>query len=114
MHNLNLDFIKANVSDDPEFIQELLEVFLSSLDTDVPALEDAIHAGEHEAIRKAAHKVKSGFRSLGMQDMTDYLQNLEDMGKQGADLTTIQKKFNGFMDDLPAVRMEINDYIEAL
>lgn len=112
MSNLNLEFIKTNVSDDPDFIKELLEVFLNSLDTDVPALEVAIEKGEHDGIRKAAHKVKSGFRSLGMEEMTTYLQELEDMGKQEKPLEEIELKYKGFLDGLPEVKSEVRGFID--
>lgn len=110
MSHLDLTYIKENVSDDPEFIRELLNVFLASLEIDIPALQRSIDNEDYEYIRRNAHKIKSGFRSLGMKDMTDYLQSLEDMGKREEDMGTIKARFAGFIQGLPAIKSEIINY----
>ncbi len=110
MAHLNLTYIKENVSDDPEFIGQVLDVFLLGLEQDVPVLEQAVNSVDHDAIRKASHKVKSGFRSLGMTRMTAFLQGLEDMGKDEKPSSEIREKFEAFLSLLPEVKSEIADY----
>lgn len=113
MNHLDLTYILENVTSDKAFIAQLLNVFLNSLDQDIPPLEAAIIAGDHDQIRKCAHKVKSGFRSLGMTAMTQYLQELENMGSEGDDLKKIRGKFDGFTLQLPEVKAEIKSYQSA-
>jgi HPt (histidine-containing phosphotransfer) domain-containing protein len=110
MLHLDLTYIKENVSDDPAFIRELLDVFLTSLEIDIPALEESIEKADYEYIRRNAHKIKSGFRSLGMKDMTDYLQSLEDMGKHKEEMSGIREQFAGFISALPEIKKEIINY----
>ena len=43
---LNLTFIKENVSDEPEFITELLEVFKLDVFTDFQALQKSIQKSD--------------------------------------------------------------------
>ena len=110
MKHLTLSYIKENVTDDESFIGQLLDVFLQGLENDLPQLEKAIELGDHTSIQHSAHKVKSGFRSLGMQDMTSFLQALEDQGKEGAPLADIIDRMEEFNLLLPEVGQEIEDY----
>ena len=110
MKHLDLSYILSNVSDDKEFVGQLLNVFISSLDQDIPDLEQAIASEDHEHIRRAAHKVKSGFRSLGMTSMTQYLQELEDMGRTNTAIPEIKEKLAGFLAMLPEVKSEVSAY----
>lgn len=113
MPHLDLIYLVDNVTSDQDFINTLLGVFLSSLEGDVGDLEKAINEGDHGRIRRAAHKVKSSFRSLGMHLMTERLQALENMGRDEKDLHTIKQAFEDFLADLPEVKTEVNDYINS-
>jgi HPt (histidine-containing phosphotransfer) domain-containing protein len=110
MPHLNLAFIKENVSDEPEFITMLLGVFKSNLSPDLDALRTSVATSNHDQIKKDAHKVKSSFRSLGMTEMTQTLQKLEDMGREKEDIDKIRQVFDSFEQLIPEVLKEIEDY----
>ncbi len=107
MAHLNLDYLRENVSDDDEFIHQLLQVFLDSTADDLVALEDAIKSADHEQVKRAAHKVKSSFRSLGMLRITELLQRLEDMARNNHDIEEIVSVHNSFLIAYPSVREEV-------
>lgn len=111
MQHLNLSFIIENVPDEPEFIVMLLGVFKSNVDADLEALRASIEQENHVKIKKDAHKVKSSFRSLGIADMAQMLQSIEDMGKNEEDISEIRVKFNRLEQLLPEVMMEVDAYI---
>jgi HPt (histidine-containing phosphotransfer) domain-containing protein len=113
MPHLNLSFIIENVSDEPEFIVMLLGVFKSNLDPDLDALRASLAASNHDQIKKDAHKIKSSFRSLGMNEMTQTLQNIEDMGKNEKDIELIRQHFAAFEQLIPAVLNVVDDYIST-
>lgn len=113
MQHLDLSYIKENVSDDPSFIVQILDVFLMSLETDIPPLKTAIDNADYNAIRSSAHKVKSGFRSLGMQRMTAFLQGLEDKGKDQSPMDQIRSSFEAFLQMIPEVKSEVEAYRSA-
>lgn len=112
MKHLDLSYLVDNVTDDKDFIKEVLGVFLSSLTPDIQALEDAIYQKNHLQIKRSAHKVKSSFRSLGMIVMTKRLQEIEDMGHNNYDVRIIQPLFASFKKDLPDVKKEVQDFID--
>ncbi|MDB0002349.1 Hpt domain-containing protein [Salibacteraceae bacterium] len=111
MAHLNLSFIIENVSDENAFIVMLFGVFKSNLGPDVDALRKSITLIDHEQIKKDAHKVKSSFRSLGMDEMTHTLQEIEDMGKDKKDIHLIEEKFQNFESKVPQVTQEVDQYI---
>lgn len=113
MKHLDLSYLVDNVTDDQDFIKEVLGVFLSSLTPDIQSLEDAIYQKNHLQIKRCAHKVKSSFRSLGMIMMTNRLQEIEDMGHNNYDIRIIQPLFASFKKDIPEVKEEVQNFIDA-
>ena len=110
MSHLDLTFLHQNVTDDPAFILQILEVFVSGLDEDLPALRNAIASSDHAEIRAKTHKVKSGFRSLGMTSITQQLQEIENMAKDQAPISEIRTSFEAFDLVLPEALKEIEEY----
>lgn len=111
MKHLDLTYLLENVTDDIDFIKHLLSVFLNSLEGDIEALDSAIYQRDHGRIKRAAHKIKSSFRSLGMDLMTKRLQEIEDMGHNNFDIRVIDVRYSDFKKDLPEVIEEVNEYI---
>lgn len=112
MAHLDLTYITENVTSDKDFIAKVLKVFCESLESDIPPLRAAVEQGDFDAVKRNSHKVKSGFRSLGMVEITGFLQELEDMGRDHQSLDLIEAKFNGFLALLPEVQLEIRQYLK--
>lgn len=113
MPHLDLSYLVENVTSDRAFINQLLEVFLGSLEGDIGELENAIEQNDHGRICRSAHKVKSSFRSLGMHAMTERLQEIENMGKDQNPLPDIRQNFDAFLGILPEVKSEVESYINS-
>lgn len=110
---LNLEFIKENVSDDPEFITELLSIFLTDFFEDVERLSEAIGKGEFSQIQAQAHKAKSSARSLGVHVCAQRLQRLEDLGKTQGEIDEIRQYQKEIETMLPELKREIEGYISS-
>ena len=110
--HLDLSYIKENVTDDEEFISTLLQVFLHSLDPDRRDLNEGIDSGDHESIKRAAHKLKSSFRSLGMRQPWTLLQEIEDIGHHRGSLDEIVRKKIELDYVIPKVVKEVNKYLK--
>lgn len=109
--HLDLSYIKENVTDDEEFINTLLQVFLDSLDSDRQDLNNGVNSGDHESIKRAAHKLKSSFRSLGMRQPWTLLQEIEDLGHQRGNLDDVVRKKIELDYVIPKVILEVNQYL---
>lgn len=110
---LNLTLIKENVSDEPEFITELLEVFKLDVFTDFQALQKSIQKSDYIGIRTDAHKVKSSLRSLGVEECWTRLQEIEDLGASGSEIERINVLSNEINKLLPRLKEEVDAYLKT-
>ena len=111
MKHLDLTYILENVTDDTVFIKELLGVFLREVQTDVAALEHSIETNDLNQIKRDSHKVKSSFRSLGMTEMTNRLQEIENLGSTQGEISEIKALFVNFKSNMPDVLEDVRTYI---
>jgi HPt (histidine-containing phosphotransfer) domain-containing protein len=112
MAQLDLTYLTTNVSSEPEFIREILTVFLDSLPRDKKDLEDAIKAEIFENIKRAAHKMKSSFRSLGFAEAASQLETIENLAKNASDLDDIKKAMGDFEEGFPQMVKNVKTYLE--
>jgi len=66
-----------------EVVEVTLDVYLSEAPELFRALEQALDGGDAEAVRRAAHSLKSASGNIRAKQLADMLQGMEDRGKQG-------------------------------
>ena len=85
--------------DDPEFILELLNAFLSGGEDTVHELRAAVELGDAIAIGRAAHKIKGAAANLHVNNLATLAFDLETRAKSGqkadwrADFEKIEAEF---------------------
>lgn len=109
---VDLTYILENVSDNKEFIAELLTIFIESNEGDIEKLRQDIGSGDHDQIRRAAHKIKSGFRSFNIEQGVNLLQSIEDSARNMDDITKIREMFSELELLYPQVKMEAQEYLK--
>ncbi len=67
---------------DKEFLEEILQEFVSSMPQQLEALETAVTGGDGESIAHQAHTMKGASANLGADDMAAIALKLEQMGKE--------------------------------
>lgn len=112
MKHLDLTYIKSNVTDDESFLRELLEVFKSSLTPDMEDFKTALSDEDHMAVKRAAHKLKSSFRSLGMKDLAILMQDIEDMGRLEKPMDEIRADADKLHQEVPVLLGDVEEYLE--
>ncbi|MEN9273845.1 MAG: ATP-binding protein [Gloeomargarita sp. DG02_4_bins_56] len=76
---INQDYLRQAFGDDPEFIQELLALYLSDAQERVAALRQASDPVQWERIRHEAHQLKGASANVGATGMQDLARTLEDL-----------------------------------
>jgi CheY-like chemotaxis protein len=66
-----------------EVVDVTLDVYLSEAPELFRGLEGAVAGGEAEAVRRAAHSLKSASGNIRAKRLADMLQQMEDRGKNG-------------------------------
>ncbi|MEZ4722214.1 MAG: Hpt domain-containing protein [Flavobacteriales bacterium] len=110
---LDLSYIMDNVSDDPGFIKQLLSVFLENLEPDYEVLREVTVAGDHEHIKRTAHRMKSSFRSLGMSTLADLTQTIEKSAHAKEELQSIRSMVDELGSQVPMAVGEVELYLNS-
>lgn len=63
----------------PEIVDELVGMYLKSLDDLSVQMESALHAGDYQLLRRAAHSLKSSSRVFGAELLSANCERLEEM-----------------------------------
>lgn len=72
-------------ADDPEFVQSIVEMFVSNTPGSIATIRKACEMNEMETVRQQAHKLKPHFSFFGAAELQQTFQLIEDMAKENAD-----------------------------
>ena len=78
-----LDGLLASLGGDHEFLAELMQDYFSDSLEQLASMEEAIAVGDAEALRRAAHSLKSNSNTFGAITLSRLCKDLEDLGKEG-------------------------------
>lgn len=76
------EFIRQT-ADNEDVARQVAELYHRDLDQELSAMDQAFSSGNMEAVRRLAHKAKSGFIIMGATDLYNLAVNLETRCKNG-------------------------------
>lgn len=94
---LALTDLRESFENDVDILTSILDMFLIEVPQDYLILKSSIENGDFKVAGLQAHKVKSSYRTLGIDDMASILQEIENCAKTETDLNAIPElllKFN--------------------
>jgi hypothetical protein len=94
---IDLSFLYDISDNDPGYISDVLEIFLSTVPGGLVKLEEDIQNGEWEAIYKQSHFLKSSVSVVKVGDMFEKLGNIELLAKDRKEEQTIRHLFSEIM-----------------
>src|SRR5680860_99867 len=103
----NLDKINEMADGDEDFINSVISVFLEEVPQDLEDLEIALNQKNHEQAYQLAHKIKPNVDLLGMEQTREAALEIETLGKQGADISAMEKIFHMLKKDIYQVVGEL-------
>lgn len=85
MNTLKWDknFALEQAADDAELLQELLEIFKDSFQSDIQLIEQGLAAEETVKVCRAAHSIKGAAASLGIKGVYEIALAIEEDSKTG-------------------------------
>ncbi len=78
---IDYERIEDATGGDREFLEELVEIFLTDASERVEELKDALSRGEAETFSRTAHKLKGSSANMGAVRLTDIARDMENLGK---------------------------------
>ncbi len=110
----DLSFLKETFDNDPEVIQNVLQIFIEDTPEDYEKLKTGIKDQDFLTTKEIAHKLKSSFKTIGLNNEATFLQEIENTSRQGADFVQIEALFKKLDQNFPQILREIENSIKEL
>jgi PAS domain S-box-containing protein len=104
---VDISVLKALVGEDPAVLHDVLQDFITSAARIAANLHAACAAGESEAARTAAHKLKSSARAVGALALGELCEALENAGAAG-NAAALAERLPLFDSQIAAVTVSIS------
>ena len=105
----DLGYLKETMNGKIEPIKEILDYFSTHLPLYLTELNQAVEKNDYLNISKMAHKIKSAAGIMGVNSLKNLLGELETAGKQGAEMSAINRMHNELTHTCKLVLAEIED-----
>ena len=108
---IDYERIEDATGGDREFLEELVDIFLTDADERVEELKDALSKGEADTFSRTAHKLKGSSANMGAVRLTDIAKDMEQLGKT-ASLSGAEALMQPLQDELIRVRETLEQMLQ--
>ena len=88
---------------------KMASLFLELAPERLRAAREGLAAGDHDAIRRAAHSLKSSAGNIGANAILEDADRLEDAAESGAPMDRLEPLYAALEADVAAARAELVD-----
>jgi len=110
--NYNLSKVYALSDNDPEFVMQIITLFVTELPQDLKQIELGIKAKDHKQAYSFAHKIKPTLDLLGMTMAYEEILQVEAWTKAEGKRKEIEATFESIQDQVDKAIKEINKDFE--
>jgi HPt (histidine-containing phosphotransfer) domain-containing protein len=94
-------------------LARIVRLFLEQLDPQAEQIEAAAHGGDHAALARSAHRMRSSAATLGATAMADLLSELEAAARDG-DAAACDRLATAFADQVASTRASFEQLLARL
>ncbi|MDQ3942733.1 MAG: response regulator, partial [Actinomycetota bacterium] len=95
---------------EPDFVGELIELFLHDAPPQLAALRDAIEEEDADSVERISHTLKGSSGSMGAKTMAEICAELQDVGASG-DLSRVPELFGRLEEEFGRVRAALEEVL---
>ncbi len=110
----DLSFLKKTFDNDTEIIKGILQIFIEETPKDYKNLTLAIKEKKEGEIKQMAHKLKSSFKTIGLQNEAVILEKIEKLSLESSKFNVLEVLFSDLSKLYPKIIKEIKQSILAL
>jgi HPt (histidine-containing phosphotransfer) domain-containing protein len=110
--NYNLSKVYALSDNDPEFVIQIIELFVTEVPQDLKQMENGIKQKDHKQAYAYAHKIKPTLDLLGMTMAYEEILQLEDWTRAEGKKNEIEATFDSIQDQVDKAIKEIKKDFE--
>jgi len=104
---LDIPALIARMNGDEALLHEIAGMFLDLLPSELTPLRSAVAAGDREAIRKSAHRLRGSLSNFGAEGAVEALRALEALSGGTADIGSAPALLRRFENELGLVTPEL-------
>ena len=113
--NIDLTYLRTMAADDPSLQQQLLEMLLEDLYTQLPLLEKAINSSDWPTVKQLAHHLKTTFPYTGNVLVLEHIRKIEQEAlSEKVSPQNIKQLFGVMALHLPLIQQELNQALQAI
>lgn len=106
--SLDLSYLREVSKGNTDFINEILDMFMSQIPIELSRLEVAVDNGDFKTIKNITHKLKSSVPMVGLEkELNPLLSEMEERAGQRSDLLLIGTYF-------ARIKKDCNDVIKQI
>jgi PAS domain S-box-containing protein len=110
---VDIDRLRDVTDDEPERIQQLIDLYLTQAGPMLDGLSEAIQTNASDEVARIAHKLVGSSVSCGVEAFTDPLRELERLGHEG-DLSGASALFDDVRHKFPRVQNVFTEFVQTL
>lgn len=110
----DLDVLGSMTGYDDRFMQQLIDMFLSSAPDTIAQSQEALQEGDKETVRAVVHKYKSSLNILGNSKLPALAAEIEQMARDDADTESIAEKLKQLAAATDAIMDELRAELKRL
>ncbi len=103
----NLAKVHALSDDDPEFVMQIITLFVTEVPEDLYQIKEAIKNKEYEKVYSYAHKVKPTLDLLGLNVAFEEILEIEALAKS-------EGKVKGIKEIYKSIKSQVNEAVKEL
>ncbi len=107
---IDYERIEDATGGDREFLEELVDIFLTDAEQRVEELKAAFSSGETDAVSRTAHKLKGSSANMGAVHLTNIARDMENLGKAES-LHSAQELLEPLQAELIRVRRTLQNML---
>jgi len=104
---ISRDYLRQMFGDDPEFIKELLQLYLTDAQERVAALQAASVPLQWETIAHEAHQLKGASANVGAEGIRALAQQLEELARAQTEPAQVQQLIQQVVAAIAQVAQEL-------
>jgi len=114
MVTLDLDHLKQIVGNDPAFLKQVLQIFITNAPKDIAELSKFAQEENHDKVAFFAHKLKSASGAIGFNDAYEEFKEIEALGKNMGPIELIREKIDAIASHCEDCMTDINSIMTGL
>ncbi len=114
MSVINTQSLKELTGDDSAFMAEMIEIYLRNIPVMLKEMKNSFRENDFEKLRQTAHKIKSSFGMMGMNEAWQIADEMEQTIEKIIDENLLKTKLEKLAEFISISEVELKQELQNL